>query len=556
MKRTFGELKYDSSLDKWVVVAEPHVRMRFKDLFRRVSRTTHGDLRISDSPQVCKDLMWFMERYPLELALRDKHLLERGVLKYDQREEDLERILLPDYVPRQIELKKPLRKYQGQLVDLFLRSRKLLCGDDTGLGKTAEWIGALIGDPGTRPSLVVCQTHLPVQWAEEIVKFAPELKWYIVKKRRAYSLPPADVYIMSYSKLSGWNDTFRKGFFKSVCFDECQEIRCRGSDKYRSARIVASNAQFVMGMSATPIYNYGDETWNVMNVLSPDCLGDFDEFKREWCNEMGHSGKYKVREPAALGSYLKENYLMIRRTRVEVGRELPPVNKVVHTIEYSEKKVENMRTRLEQIAARVVHGGFVERGQAARELDVQARMLTGIGKADSVAAYVSMLCENGEKVLLCGWHREVYRSWLKHLEHYNPVMYTGSETPGQKERSKKAFIQGNAQVMIMSLRSGVGIDGLQKSCSLVVFGEMDWSPGVHKQIIGRLRRDGQDDQVTAIYLVSDGGTDPLMVELLGLKSSQADGIMNPDGQNDMFAQSDENRIKRLATQILEKRVKV
>jgi hypothetical protein len=73
----------------------------------------------------------------------------------------------------------------------------------------------------------------------------------------------------------------------------------------------------------------------------------------------------------------------------------------------------------------------------------------------------------------------------------------------------------------MSLRSGAGLDGLQKRCSTMVFGELDWSPGVHHQCIGRLDREGQEQPVTAMFLVCDDGSDPPMMEVLGLKAAAA-----------------------------------
>src|SRR5690606_21011418 len=168
--------------------------------------------------------------------------------------------------------------------------------------------------------------------------------------------------------------------------------------------------------------------------------------------------KIKVKDPKALGSYLRENYLLIRRTRQEVGRELPPVNKIVHEVEYDERYTEKKEKELKEIANRVVSGSFIERGQAARMLDVQARMMTGIAKAHAVAEYVKVLVENGEKVLLVGWHREVYDIWNTMLADYNPVMYTGSESPTQKDKNRDKFINGESKVMIMSLRAGVGLE--------------------------------------------------------------------------------------------------
>src|SRR3546814_2426589 len=54
--------------------------------------------------------------------------------------------------------------------------------------------------------------------------------------------------------------------------------------------------------------------------------------------------------------------------------------------------------------------------------------------------------------------------------------------------------------MIISNRSGKGLDGLQGYCTEIVKGELDYSPQVHKQLIGRLRRPGMVDPVTAHYL--------------------------------------------------------
>src|SRR3546814_6387862 len=97
-------------------------------------------------------------------------------------------------------------------------------------------------------------------------------------------------------------------------------------------------------------------------------------------------------------------------------------------------------------------------------------------------------------------------------------MYTGSETTGQKDREKQRFLDGDTDVLIMSLRSGAGVDEIQHRCSTGVFGELDWSPGIHQQCIWRLDRDGQKNPVTAFFLVTDDGSDPPMMEVNGIKA--------------------------------------
>jgi hypothetical protein len=56
-----------------------------------------------------------------------------------------------------------------------------------------------------------------------------------------------------------------------------------------------------------------------------------------------------------------------------------------------------------------------------------------------------------------------------------------------------------------------------------VFGEIDWSPGVHKQCIGRVHRDGQDEPCTAYFLLSEAGAGPIMAGVLGMKRDRLKG---------------------------------
>jgi hypothetical protein len=172
-----------------------------------------------------------------------------------------------------------------------------------------------------------------------------------------------------------------------------------------------------------------------------------------------------------------------------------------------------------------------------------------------VAAFVRVLVEAGESVILFGWHRDVYDIWLRELADLAPAMFTGSETIARKEAEKARFLNGETGLFIMSLRSGAGVDGLQERCSTVVFGELDWSPGIHHQCVGRVDREGQlcwPDPVTAIYLVASDGTDPSMMETLGLKHSEASQIVDP-ALGVQKAASDDSHLKSLVQRYLKRR---
>ena len=555
--RTFGTLRLVKVKDsrngkranhkEWVIEhAEPHVCIKLKSIFTKIAQFAVCPFSFTDTPENCHDLLWFMERYPLSISGPHLNHLKYGRKKFLDNVNNLEEILLPDYKPVLAELKpgRTARDYQLRGRDVWLKTKRLLLVDDMGLGKTlTSTLGML--DPNLRPAAIVCQSHLPDQWEEQINLFT-NLRVHQIKGTRPYDLPEADAYIFKYSCLAGWVDVFNERIFKSVIFDEIQMLRRVESNRYQAAKVLSKQVNYAIGLSGTPIYNYGDEIYAIMNLLKEGCLGDYRSFSREWCNY----GK-EVQDPKALGAYLRENFLYLRRTRDEVGRELPIVNKIVHTVGYDSKEVKKSEEIARSLAIRVMEASsFVERGKAARDLDWRLRELTGISKARDVAAYVKIFLDNGEPVVLAGWHREVYSIWLEELAEYNPVMYTGSESQEQKNEAVRKFTNGDSKLFIISLRSGVGLDGLQKICKVVIFGELDWSPPVHDQVITRVDRDGQPEQVTAIFLVSDFGSDPVIIDVLGVKASQSHGIINPfSNMPEKF--SDESRIKLLAKRFLD-----
>ena len=520
--KTYGKISLTDN--KWVLSAlEPHVSIKLKNLFTGIPRYQTPPFTFHNTPELCADIVWFMQRYNLSISGDDLALLQNNSRQFYDCQAEIEAILSPDYIPGTYSLKdgQQLRVYQSQAIEMFKKNKVLLVGDEVGLGKSYVGIGAVLGSEQL-PAAIVVQTHLAKQWKEKSEEFS-NLKVHIIKGTKPYSLPPADVYIIKYSCLSGWVDIFLTKYFKSVVFDEIQELR-RGTESGKgcAAKALTMNTEYHLALSGTPIYNYGDEIWNIMDILKPACLGNKEEFLREWGN-----GDRVVKEPKALGTYLREKHLFLRRTRSDVGQYLKPMNTIVETVGYDELAVKSIEDLAIKLAIKASHGSFVERGAAVRELDIMVRQATGVSKAKYVAGFVKMILESGEPVLLGGWHRKCYDIWLEELKRYKPVMYTGTESPAQKDRAKEAFVRGDSNLMIMSIRSGVGLDGLQSRCSIAVVGELDWSPAVHRQFFGRLDREGQTKPVMGIYLCSDSGSDPMIIDLLGLKSSQAQEIIDP-----------------------------
>lgn len=550
IEKKFGKLRFDAHSNEWVVSGTaPNISLFIKDVFRRISKDQTGEFRFKNDDLHCFELLWFMDRYPLALETFDLSRLKAGRKRYFEKEEIVETLFTPEFKAQHyagLAEGCKLWEYQSQAVEMFRVVKRMLLGDDIGLGKTNTAIGCML-QPGMLPAAVVVQAHLPEQWEERIEDFS-NLRVHIIEKTKPYELPEADVYIFSYTKLSGWSDVAATGFFKTVVLDEPQDLRSGTStEKGSAAKKFCDNAIAVLGLTATPVMNYGVEMWHVMQFICPGVLGTLDEFLREWC-----SNDKIVSDPDALGAYLRQNHNMLRRTEEDVDRELPRPNVTKHYCEYDEARAKESEDLAYTLAIKATTGSFTERGKAYLELDALTRLQTGMAKAESVAEYVKILLDADLPVLLSGWHRDVYDVWLSSLKGYDPVMYTGSETKVKKRKSKEAFVKGDTNLMIISNRSGAGLDGLQFRCRDLVIGELDWSPQILKQLVGRLRRSGQSEMVNAHYMIANGGSDPLMVEVLGVKSSQAHGIMNP-GVAPIAPIHDEDRMKKLAAMVIERR---
>ena len=184
------------------------------------------------------------------------------------------------------------------------------------------------------------------------------------------------------------------------------------------------------------------------------------------------------------------------------------------------------------------------------------RQITGLAKAPYVAEFVRMLIEGGSgPVVLFGWHRDVYGIWEERLREYSPVRFTGSESVKQKQDNLEKFLRGESQVLMMSLRSGSGVDGLQGVSSTVVIGELDWSPGAIEQCIGRVSRDGQKESVFVYYLTAADGADPVMVDVLGIKRGQIEGVRDPKAPLMEMGRADPDHIKKLAEAYVKGRIR-
>ncbi|MBP3647897.1 MAG: DEAD/DEAH box helicase [Clostridia bacterium] len=557
-RRTYGTLSYNKRRKCWVVKGDPTVTELCKRLFPGTETSRRGEARFTAHRRIVGDLNWLMLRYPLTVRQTDMARWEDALAQareYVIRREEA-RLMPVRVTPSPSTFNGTLTPFQEEGLGFLMRTDRGLLADEMGLGKTVQAL-AMLSETGAYPALIVAPPHLMCNWQNEIARFVKKpdgspLTVHVIRGLKPYQLPQADLYLMHYLLLRGWKEALPQAEIPTVIFDEIQELRHSGTEKYSAASLVADAAQRVIGLSGTPIYNKGAEIWNVVNILDYHFLGDYESFTREWCYGYGNQ---IVAKPELLGEKLRDEGMMLRRTKQEVLKDLPPKRRLVMAVDSDDGVYRRLMQPIRQTVLQLKNDAEATASQRAlweMEIERGERQATGIAKAPYVAQFVRALLDADEKVLLFAHHHEVMDIYKKELSAYSPAFITGRETPAMKERSVERFMTGRTNLCCISLRAAAGLNLQRASC--IVFGELDWSPAVHSQAEDRAHRMGQTDSILCYYLVSSEGCDQDIQDALGLKVSQFVGLMGdePQSQTDALLSAQEARryVERLLSRLV------
>lgn len=550
--------------NRWVIAADPSAMIMLKRVFPRVEKGQLGQVEIQRTEEIDRLLQWFMDLFPLEMDVRDVAALHGGAEAHRLRGRLVRAITAANYVPETYTMAVEPYGYQRIAADMLIRMRRYLLADEMGVGKTISAITAM-SRPDMLPALVVPQAGaMPRQWEKQVLRCLPTAKVF-----RCIGQTPStpsvggkfpDVVICPYHLLQHWGDVL-VGRVRTVVFDEVQDLRHRETAKYKAARELSQSADFTLGMGATPQFNYGAENFAIMDAISPGCLGTWEEFDREHCVQGEELRKKKLINPEQFGYWLDQSGLRLRRTRKDVGQELPALTIAPTYCPCNPEELRRIAGKAGALAQILTSrtAKFTDKGQAARDLDAVFRQATGIGKAPHIAEFLASLLDGGERSVVCFLHHiAVFDIVVERLKaiygpEFSPAIYNGDSAPTERRKLEalRRFTSRETPILLMGIRTtNAGLDELQHVCRTVVIGEPDWSPKIHEQGIGRIYRKGQEEPVTAYYLLSEEGSDPVVIEVCGMKHGEQIAVLDPKEERREVQQVDVNHATRLAERVL------
>jgi SNF2 family DNA or RNA helicase len=563
----YGELTYKNN--RFRIAGEPILLEFAKRVFPGARVYKRKSISFPGSFRIISDLNWLMMRFPVEVKCKEYETTRAAAVdRYLRRAngEDRKRTVPPaGFLGK-------LYPYQEVAVSFLATNRRAILGDGMGLGKTWSALGAA-ATVAEYPVLVVCQTHVQLQWQRVIgalfnMHGGEQLGFYdsafelacrrgtkiapILKGQKPYKIPETPFSITHYGLLQWWGEALRERGYSVVIFDEIQELRHIGTQKYSQASLLSDDATYVWGLSGTPVYGYGSEIWSVLNAVEFHCLGSQEAFTREWCTGYGEK---IVENPQALNGQLVREGYMLRRKAEDVSIELPKVVRHVQDVDHDRALFDDLIGNARAMADSYKLASFTAKGQISRDIERESRLASGISKANFVADFVAALLESGERPLVYAWHHRVHDILRERLQTYWPASITGRETASAKAKNLQRYIDGKTNLVILSLRSAAGLDGLQHRATCCVFAELDWSPAVHGQAETRIARIGVDklvEEVPSYYCVARNGYDEVMIDVLGVKTSQFVGLMGDEPEDREEAQAAEERAQRRIQKLIDR----
>ncbi len=413
--------------------------------------------------------------------------------------------------------------------------------DDMGLGKTVQAIAVLLDRSRLGPALVLAPTSVAFNWVQELQRFAPSLRpvLYAEQPDRAKCLAKLkknDVLIASYGLLVRDTASLAAIEFSTLVVDEAQALKNPSTRRARAARQL--NAGFRIALSGTPLENHLGELWSLFSIVFPGLLGSWEQFRERFASPIERGKNPEAN--AALSRVIRP--FLLRRTKLEVARELPSRTEIQVPVALSEEEWTLYEdARLAAVAEVSAQGKGVRNEQQRfqvlaaltrlRLLASHPRLYDSESKVSS--SKMRRLLELLEELRSEGHRALVFSQFTSHLALVREELeragfsyqYLDGSTPAAaRAKHIQAFQDGKGEVFLISLKAGgTGIN--LTAADYVIHLDPWWNPAVEDQATDRAHRIGQTRPVTVYRLIARGTIEEQILSLHSDKRALVAGVL-------------------------------
>ena len=477
------------------------------------------------------------------------------------------------------------RTYQQVAARFIAEAGSCLIADEPGLGKTLEAMAGLMEAGLWRGPILVAAplTSLRTVWERELARFAPDALVTVAVPsyrdnaearaaliQRWYDLMMADtdwefahVLVVNPEMLrpvkigesEPYHDEVNGGMttdpiyaerfpllvaqsWQAVILDESHRylsgVRSKQNVTLMGGAMLKINARLKVALSGTPMRGKPKNLWGTLHWLRPDMYTSYWRWAEHYLVvENDRYGKKvgDIREGAEADLYKSLDGIMLRRTKREVVKELPPKQYIDMWCEMPTIQKKQYDSMAKQAFAELGDEQITALGVLAimtrlKQMATSTWAPRPSGKPESymhpktsgkTAIIEQMLIERGiagsdregsDKIVITSQYTEVIDSLGDYLHSIKVdfLKITGAVNERERVRATNLFqSEGGPRVMLMNTKAGGVSITLDAYCSELVEIDETWVPDDQEQVEDRIHRVSRIHQVT-IYRLTTLGT--------------------------------------------------
>ena len=509
----------------------------------------------------------FVHPYDAHLLNLDSNIEWKGSQELKELSQKLKDFKGISEVKPSKNLQATLRDYQqfGLNWLSFLHEFKFsgILADDMGLGKTVQTLAflQLLKEQGklSKSALIIMPTSLIGNWKNEIKKFTPNLTFlelYGVDRGDKFNeIKNHDIILTTYSLAQRDADRYLREQFYYVILDEAQKIK-NPTTKLAIA-IKKIRAEHRLALSGTPIENHLGELWSIFDFLMSGFLDNLKIFRELFQKPIEKD--YDMKRRTLLNKKIAP--FILRRTKDEVVKELPPKTEIIKRATFGSKQAklyENIRLTMEKKVREAIKGKGLSRSHitildallklrqvccdpSLLKLD-SAKKVKDSAKLEMFLELIDTLCAENKKVLVFSQFTSMLDILEKEIKQ-RQITYTKlTGSTRKREEVIDKFTKGDASIFLISLKAGgIGLNLVE--ADTVIHYDPWWNPAVENQATDRAYRIGQDKPVFVYKLIVENSIEEKIIELQERKKSLQAGIYN--GNEDKEEKFDGNELVEL-----------
>jgi len=437
-------------------------------------------------------------------------------------------------------------------------SGRAILADEVGLGKTIEACLILkeymIRDLAKKV-LILVPASLINQWIEELnQKFHINAVAY--RKNMCWESNSIVVASLDTAKREIHQDKILNISYDLVIIDEAHKLKNTKTINYQFVSSIKKT--YCLLLTATPIQNNLTEIFNLISIIRPGLLGNYDEFIKTYGKKHVHPSQDHY-----LKKIIQKNLIRHTRNKLnvnDVNRKIKfiPVqftkkegiiyDKIYQQVNLSHTLTKTMLLKqfcssreacyfsLVNLKKQNDHEKIKEIKDLIKEIPIHT-------KAREVLKIINSL--DGEKLIIFTEFvpTQYYLQWLLKENGISSVLYNGKYSKSKKDWMIQLF-KNQVQVLIATEAASEGIN--LQFCKNLINYDLPWNPMKIEQRIGRVHRYGQEKDIHIYNLMVENTVEEYVMNLLLKKLKiftgvigELENILSPLDFNDLEKEIEE-----------------